>query len=162
MIMDVILRVVTKLFLPFMLMFALFVQWHADYGPGGGFQAGVIAAASVILYAIVFGTVAAQRAVPPVIVEAMVPLGVLIFGGVGHRVFLSVGDLPGVFHRFDLLVDDFGLLFTDVFGCILLRAVASCKAKAEHSSGCDGDNLLHGVPLVKKAGRRPAHLVSKA
>lgn len=83
MIMDVILRVATKLFLPFILMFALYVQWHADYGPGGGFQAGVIAAAGIILYAIIFGTRAAERAVPRWITEAMVPLGVMIFMGVG-------------------------------------------------------------------------------
>ena len=83
MIMDVILRVATKLFLPFILMFAFYVQWHGDYGPGGGFQAGVIAAAGVILYAIIFGTAAAERAVPRWIAEAMVPIGVMIFAGVG-------------------------------------------------------------------------------
>ena len=40
---DVILRVTTKVILPFMLLFAVYVQFHGDYGPGGGFQAGVIA-----------------------------------------------------------------------------------------------------------------------
>lgn len=81
--MDVILRVVTKLLLPFILLFAAYVQWHADYGPGGGFQAGVIAAAGVILYAIVFGIEDAQRAVPRGLAETMVPLGALIYAGVG-------------------------------------------------------------------------------
>jgi multicomponent Na+:H+ antiporter subunit B len=80
---DVILRIGTKILLPFMLVFALYVQFHADYGPGGGFQAGVIAAAGVILYAIIFGTAAAEKAVPRWIAEAMIPLGVLIFAGVG-------------------------------------------------------------------------------
>ena len=99
--MDVILRVVTKLFVPFMLMFALFVQWHADYGPGGGFQAGVIAAATIILYAIVFGTAPAQRAVPRELAEAMVPLGVLIFGGVGVWSLIQGAnylDYDAIFH----------------------------------------------------------------
>lgn len=80
---DTILRVCTKLFLPFIWVFALYVQLHGDYGPGGGFQAGVIAAAGVILYAIVFGKSAATRIVPKWLVEAMVPLGVLIYAGVG-------------------------------------------------------------------------------
>ena len=40
---DLILRVVAKLLIPFMLLFALYVQFHGDFGPGGGFQAGVIA-----------------------------------------------------------------------------------------------------------------------
>jgi len=80
---DVILRVTAKLFLPFILLFALYVQLHGDFGPGGGFQAGVIAAATVILYAIIFGLAPTMRLVPPIVVETMVPLGVLIFLGVG-------------------------------------------------------------------------------
>lgn len=80
---DVILRVTAKFFLPFILLFALYVQMHGDYGPGGGFQAGVIAAATVILYAIIFGLAPTKRLVPPLVVESMVPLGVLIFAGVG-------------------------------------------------------------------------------
>ena len=55
---DLILRVATKLILPFMLLFALYVQFHGDYGAGGGFQAGTIAGAGVILYALVFGLAA--------------------------------------------------------------------------------------------------------
>lgn len=80
---DLILRVGTKLILPFILLFALYVQFHGDYGPGGGFQAGVIAAAMVILLAITFGLNAAQRIAPQSLVEKMVPLGVLIFAGTG-------------------------------------------------------------------------------
>lgn len=80
---DVVLRVATKLFLPYILMFALYVQFHGDYGPGGGFQAGVIAAAAVVLYAIIFGLAEAHKVAPPAVVEAMVPLGVLIYTGVG-------------------------------------------------------------------------------
>lgn len=88
---DLILRVATKLLVPFILLFALYVQFHGDYGPGGGFQAGVIAAAMVILYAITYGLEPAKRAVPPVIVETMIPLGVLIFTGVGV-VTMLLGD----------------------------------------------------------------------
>ena len=52
---DLILRVVAKLLMPFILLFALYVQFHGDFGPGGGFQAGVILAAAVIFYALIFG-----------------------------------------------------------------------------------------------------------
>ncbi|MCK6370226.1 MAG: Na(+)/H(+) antiporter subunit B [Gammaproteobacteria bacterium] len=76
-------RVVTKLFIPFVLMFALYVQFHGDYGPGGGFQAGVTLAAAIILYALIFGLPNARRVMPPWLVEAMIALGVLIFGAVG-------------------------------------------------------------------------------
>ena len=40
-----VLRVVAKLLMPFILLYALYVQFHGDFGPGGGFQAGVIFAA---------------------------------------------------------------------------------------------------------------------
>jgi multicomponent Na+:H+ antiporter subunit B len=88
---DVILRVVTKFILPFMLVFALYIQFHGDYGPGGGFQAGVIAGATIILYALIYGLAAARRLVPDALVEVMVPLGVVVFAGVG-----VVGWLTGL------------------------------------------------------------------
>jgi len=80
---DLILRVTTKLLLPFMLMFALYVQFHGEFGPGGGFQAGAIVAAMFFLYAITYGLTAAQKVLPPAIAVTMVPLGALIFTGVG-------------------------------------------------------------------------------
>lgn len=80
---DIIFRVAAKIFIPFILVFALYVQFHGDFGPGGGFQAGVMTGAMVIFYAIIFGLEAAQRIVPPRLVELMVPAGVAIFAGVG-------------------------------------------------------------------------------
>jgi multicomponent Na+:H+ antiporter subunit B len=80
---DLILRIGAKLLLPFILLFALYVQFHGDFGPGGGFQAGVIAAGAVILIAITFGLETAKRIAPQAMAERMVPLGVLIFAGTG-------------------------------------------------------------------------------
>lgn len=80
---DLILRVGTKLILPFILLFALYVQFHGDFGPGGGFQAGVITAGMVILLAITFGLESAKRVAPRALIESMVPLGVLIYAGTG-------------------------------------------------------------------------------
>ena len=78
-----VLRVVTKITIPLILLFALYVQFHGDYGPGGGFQAGVIFAAAFILYALVFGTPAARRVVPPTLLRAVTALGLILFAGVG-------------------------------------------------------------------------------
>ena len=80
---DLVLRVVAKLLIPFILLFALYVQFHGDFGPGGGFQAGVIAAAAVIFYALIFGLADARRVVPEPLVESMMAVGVLVYGGVG-------------------------------------------------------------------------------
>ena len=89
---DVILRVVAKMLIPFALMFALYVQFHGDFGPGGGFQAGVIVAAAVIFYGVVYGLPAARRAVPDRVVEVMVAAGVLVYGGVGVAGLLLGGN----------------------------------------------------------------------
>jgi multicomponent Na+:H+ antiporter subunit B len=80
---DVILRIGVKLILPFLLLFALYVHFHGDYGPGGGFQAGVMSAAMVILHGLIFGIEAAKRVVPQGLVERLIPLGVLIYVSAG-------------------------------------------------------------------------------
>ena len=59
-----IIRVTSKLLIPFILLFGLYVQFHGDFGPGGGFQAGVIFASAFILYALVFGLDNARKVVP--------------------------------------------------------------------------------------------------
>jgi multicomponent Na+:H+ antiporter subunit B len=76
-------RVVAKLLFPFLLLFALYVQFHGELGAGGGFQAGVIVAATVILFGIIFGLRGAHVIAPPRLIETMIPLGVFIYGGVG-------------------------------------------------------------------------------
>ena len=94
---KIVLRVVAKALIPFVLLFAFYVQFHGDYGPGGGFQAGVIFAAGLILYAMVFGLDAAKRVVPPASTEIGVALGVLLYAGTGlaslalHGNFLDYG-----------------------------------------------------------------------
>ena len=46
-----ILRVTAKILFAPIIVFGLYVQFHGDYSPGGGFQAGVIIAAAFILHA---------------------------------------------------------------------------------------------------------------
>lgn len=94
---DLILRVVAKLLIPFILLFALYVQFHGDFGPGGGFQAGVIIAASVIFYALIVGLADARRVVPTALVESMMAIGVLVYGGVGVAGLLLGGQFLDYF-----------------------------------------------------------------
>ncbi|HCB13591.1 MAG TPA: cation:proton antiporter [Gammaproteobacteria bacterium] len=85
-------RLVTKLLLPLILLFALYVQFHGDYGPGGGFQAGVIFGAGFILYALIYGLDEARRILPPWLLRIGVSLGVLIYAGVGVAGLLLGGN----------------------------------------------------------------------
>lgn len=89
---DVILRVVTKLLLPFILLFGLYVQFHGESGPGGGFQAGVIVGACIILYAIMFGLDRAMRVLSVTAVEKMISLGVLLYLGTGFAGIFMGGE----------------------------------------------------------------------
>ena len=80
---HLVLRAIAKMLIPFILLFALYVQFHGDFGPGGGFQAGVIFGSGFILYALIFGLEAVQRVAPPGVVSTFVALGLLLFAGVG-------------------------------------------------------------------------------
>ena len=66
---HLILRVVTKLLVGAIILFALYVQFHGDYSPGGGFQAGVIFAVAFILYGIVFSVSQAEQGLPVTIAQ---------------------------------------------------------------------------------------------
>lgn len=94
---DLILRVISKLLIPFILLFALYVQFHGDFGPGGGFQAGVILASAVVFYALIQGLPATRKLVPEPLVESLMALGVLIYGGVGVAGMLLGGNFLDYF-----------------------------------------------------------------
>lgn len=80
---QLVLKVVVKLLIPLILLYGLYVQFHGDFGAGGGFQAGVIFATGFILYDMVFGAAHARAVMPPAMLPRLGALGVLIYGGVG-------------------------------------------------------------------------------
>lgn len=89
---HLVVRVVAKMLIPFIMLFALYVQFHGDYGPGGGFQAGVIFASAFILYALVFGVEYARRVAPSWAVRSGIAIGGLIYGGTGIVTLLKGGN----------------------------------------------------------------------
>ena len=96
-----VLRVMAKLMIPFILLFALYVQFHGDFGPGGGFQAGVIFGAGLILYGLVFGVETALQVFSPTILRIGIALGVLLYAGVGLAGIL----LNGKYLDYNVLAD---------------------------------------------------------
>lgn len=99
---QVILRVATKIIVPTILLYAFYVQFHGDFGPGGGFQAGVILAAAFILYSLVFGLRRTHNVLPTWFVRACASAGVLLYGGVGLATVL----LGGAFLDYNVLAHD--------------------------------------------------------
>ena len=84
---DPILRVCTKIIVGPIILFGLYVQFHGDYGPGGGFQAGVIVAAGFILHSLIFGLSEGRKLISQKLNILIMFSGVLLYGGVG---FISV------------------------------------------------------------------------
>jgi multicomponent Na+:H+ antiporter subunit B len=89
---QAIIRVALRLLFPLILLFALYVQFHGELGPGGGFQAGVIFATAFILYGLVHGTQALLRLLPLRALEVMTASGLLIYGGTGLLTLLRGGN----------------------------------------------------------------------
>ena len=80
---QVILRIVTKLTIPFILVFGFYVVTHGEMGAGGGFQGGVILASAFILYGLVHGSDELEKFVPRHISDSLAFLGVLLYVGTG-------------------------------------------------------------------------------
>jgi multicomponent Na+:H+ antiporter subunit B len=145
-----IIRVVSKMLIPYILLFGCYVQFHGDYGPGGGFQAGVIFASGLILYGLVFGLGAVRSVAPPRIIEKLMALGVLLFAGTGVLTMLLGGDfldydflehhaLPGILptgqHLGLFLVElGVGITVTAVMTMIFYAFAGHVRAKKEPKS----------------------------
>lgn len=97
-----IIRVVGKVLIPFIVLFAFYTQFHGDFGPGGGFQAGVILAAAFVLYALIFGLAQTLSKVSDRTFEVLAALGVLLYAGTG----LASLALGGDFLDYDVLAHD--------------------------------------------------------
>lgn len=95
-------RVVGRLLVPFIVLFGLYVQFHGDYGPGGGFQAGALVAAALILHALLEGETAALRAVRTRVLLTLMALGGLLYAGTG----LAAIALGGNFLDYSVLRPD--------------------------------------------------------
>lgn len=80
---NLILRLITKYLFPVIALFAFYVQFHGDYGPGGGFQAGVILSVAFIYYALVYGLKTTEEILPAHVLRLLASTGVLLYAGTG-------------------------------------------------------------------------------
>lgn len=134
-----VMQIVVRALLPFPLLFALYVQFHGDFGAGGGFQAGVIFAAGMVLYDLVFGAQALRALFSPRWLVRLGALGVLLYGGVGvagllqGKAFLDYSALarePVAGQHLGILLIELGVGLT-VFAMITLIYVAFAGREAK-------------------------------
>lgn len=76
---NVVVEVVARLMVPPIQVFALYVITHGHYGPGGGFQGGVILAVSVLLPRLALGKELSDRLFPPILASWLAAIGMLIY-----------------------------------------------------------------------------------
>ena len=78
-----IMRIVARFLIPLIMLFGLYIQFHGDFSPGGGFQAGVIFAVAWILFLLVFGLDDALKVIPEGAMVVLMLLGVLLYAAMG-------------------------------------------------------------------------------
>lgn len=87
-----IIHVATRGISPVILLVGLYVFFHGHYSPGGGFQGGVLMAASVLLLRMSLGSGLSQAIMPSEITMRLSAIGALIFAGTGLVALLMGGN----------------------------------------------------------------------
>ena len=135
---DVVLRVITKQLIPYILLFAFYVQFHGDFGPGGGFQAGVLFGAAFMLYGMVFGIETIERLFPAGVFGIGIAAGVLLYSAVGIAGLMLAGNFldygvlaanPKEGQHIGIIVIEFGVGVT-VAAVIVSTFYAFARSKA--------------------------------
>jgi multicomponent Na+:H+ antiporter subunit B len=89
---NLIVRVTSRFVAPIIQIFALYVLFHGHYSPGGGFQGGVMIAASVILLRLTIGSRETRALLLTSWATRGAALGALIFLAVGALAFRYGGE----------------------------------------------------------------------
>ncbi len=128
---NVIVQVVCTAIIPFIQLFALYVIVHGHYGPGGGFQGGVILAVSIVLLRLYSGKEVSHKKFPPKLALVLGTVGMLVFMLVGLApmltggMFLDYGHLPipgvsgAALRSLGILIVEVGIGLA-VFGTVVL------------------------------------------
>ena len=104
---SIIVETVSRVMIPFIQLFSLYVIIHGASGPGGGFQGGVVFGASFILYVVAFDITRGRRRLPESVNTVLSSLGLYIYAGLGLLCiilssgvaqYLNYGFLPFTAH----------------------------------------------------------------
>jgi multicomponent Na+:H+ antiporter subunit B len=137
---DVVITTTCRLIIPFIQLFGLYVLVHGHYSPGGGFQAGVIFAASYILLAVshdlrtLVGRFAERAS------HLLSAAGVILYAGIGllglvmGANFLDYGGLAGILgmalasgHSLGILLVEVGVAMTVTAALVIIFKLLSSK-----------------------------------
>ncbi|NVL89993.1 MAG: Na(+)/H(+) antiporter subunit B [Desulfobacterales bacterium] len=126
---DVIVKAVARLLMPFIVVYALYVVMHGHYSPGGGFQGGVILAASFVLLGVSHGLGKTRRRMSEKVAGVISSIGVLIYGGIGALClilggnYLHYGKLSKLLHVTPAEARSLGILGVEIGVALAVMAV---------------------------------------
>ena len=126
---DIIINRTTRLLIPFIQLFALYVVAHGHHSPGGGFQGGVIMGASVILFAISHNLRTAIKSFNEKTAALFSVTGVFIYAGTGAlclvlgEVFLNYSGLAPLLGGDRVMARSHGILIVEIGVAIAVTAV---------------------------------------
>jgi len=127
---SVVVELVSRAVVPAIQLFALYVITHGHYSPGGGFQGGVLLAASTMLLRLTQGREESFRWFPPGAAFVLAALGVLVFVLIGlvsvalGGAFLDYGHIawpgasPATLRYYGILVVEVAVALT-VWGTLV-------------------------------------------
>lgn len=126
---DVIVKAVARLLVPFIVVYALYVVMHGHYSPGGGFQGGVILAASFVLLGVSHGLEKTRRRMSEKVAGVIGSIGVLIYGGIGVLClilggnYLDYSKLGKILHVTQAEARSLGILGVEIGVALAVMAV---------------------------------------
>ena len=150
-----IIRYIALRAVPFIQLYALYVLGHGEDGPGGGFQGGVIFAASFVLMALVFGYGRGREDAPEKATDLLAPIGCIIYAGIGliclllGGAFLEYGRLAGegasehakhAAHHFGLIGIEAGVMITVTAAMTTLFFEMARDAHVDHGQDRAADD----------------------
>lgn len=112
---------ISRFILPYIIIFACYIQFNGEDSPGGGFQAGVIFATALVAYSLAFGSQQLQQLFSLDTLLSIAAIGVLIYAGTGivtmlyGGTFLDYSALPlmqGQAQRFGIMLVELGVGLT--------------------------------------------------
>lgn len=89
---DIILKTMTRIIFPFILLFGFFIMMHGHITPGGGFSGGAIVGAGFVLYTLTHGVKAAEAKLPHNILQIVETLGVMWYVLMGLVGVVTMGS----------------------------------------------------------------------
>ena len=145
---NAILVVIARFVIPLVMLFGFYVQFHGEYSPGGGFQAGVLFASAWILFVLIYGLDTGLRVIPQRIIYALASLGVLLYALIGLLGVLLGGrfldfypllDAPKAAQQTGVILVELGVGIT-VASVVMLIFVLFARRRADtRAAGLDPD-----------------------